>query len=422
MNILYCDCFSGISGDMFLAAMIDAGLPVDLLHEQFTHLGLPEYHGVSTERIKQGAIAATTLRLDFEEPDSSIHEHEHEHNHEAGQEHPSHGHHHANQRSWLQIRDLIEASTLSPAVKARSIQIFLLLAQAEARVHGVPVDKVHFHEVGAVDSILDIVGAAVGLDFFNIEAVYSSPLPMSSGHVMTQHGLLPLPAPATLELMRMANARLIPSSSTKELVTPTGAAILASGAIFSQPEFELQKIGIGAGKHILEWPNILRLMIGTRDQPDHAQIEIETNIDDMNPQVFGSVMSNLFAAGALDVFFTSIYMKKNRPATKVSVIARREDEDKLCDLLLYETTTLGVRVRSIWRHEAQREIRTIQTQWGSIPVKVKILNHHPVQAAPEYDVCVRLAETSGVPVALILEEAAQISRQLRMEESEKTSR
>jgi uncharacterized protein (TIGR00299 family) protein len=392
MTILYCDCFSGISGDMFLGALLDAGLTVEHLSEQFKRLNLPEFKGVTAEKVHKGAMAATLIKLD-------IHEHQEEHDH-----------YHSHHRNLGDIRNLIESSSLSESVRQTSLKIFQKLAEAEARVHGTSIEDVHFHEVGAVDSIMDIVGVAVGLEFFNIQAVFSSPLPLGTGQVDTQHGLLPLPAPATLELIRMAQAPVTASKATVELVTPTGAAILASLATFHQPDMNLKQVGIGAGRRDLEWPNVLRVLMGTQDEVSGTHIEIETNIDDMNPQIYGHVMAKLFQAGALDVYFTPIFMKKNRPATKLSVIARKEDELILCDLLLLETSTLGVRVKSIWRHEAEREMRIIETCYGQIPIKLKILDDETTQATPEFDACVRLAEQAGVSVSRVLQEAAAISQ------------
>jgi pyridinium-3,5-bisthiocarboxylic acid mononucleotide nickel chelatase len=297
------------------------------------------------------------------------------------------------------------------SVKQTSLKIFQKLAEAEARVHGTTIEEVHFHEVGAVDSILDIVGAAVGLEYFNIHSVFSSALPLGTGQINTQHGLLPLPAPATMELLRMVHAPVTPSKATVELVTPTGAAILAALATFSQPEMKLRQVGIGAGRRDLEWPNVLRLLIGDQIEPLATHLEIETNIDDMNPQIFGHVMAKLFQVGALDVYFTPIFMKKNRPATKLSVIARQEDELIISNLLLRETSTLGVRVKPVRRHEAERQMRTIETRYGQVPLKLKILDGEILQASPEFDVCVLLADHAGVPVAQVLQEAAFMSQE-----------
>ena len=239
MTILYCDCFSGISGDMFLGALLDAGMPVEHLSKQFNLLNLPEFQGVTDQKVNKGPLAATLLQLD-------IREHPQEH------DHPTH------HRHLDDIRRLIESSRLSGPVQQTSLKIFQKLAEAEARVHGSSIEEVHFHEVGAVDSILDIIGAAVGLEYFNIQSVFASALPLGTGQINTQHGILPLPAPAVLELIRMAQAPVTASKAKVELVTPTGAAILASLASFSLPDMKLTQVGIGAGRRDLEWPNVLR--------------------------------------------------------------------------------------------------------------------------------------------------------------------
>ena len=267
MSILYCDCFSGVSGDMFLGALLDAGLPIEYLSNQLRLLDLHDFYGVTIEKVHKGALIATLIKLD-------IHGHIDDHHDED---------HHSHHRHLSDIRNLIEASGLSERVKQTSLQIFQKLAEAEAKVHGSTIDDVHFHEVGAVDSILDIVGAAIGLEFFEVEAIYASPLPLGTGQVFTQHGVLPLPAPATMELIRLAQAPVIASSATVELVTPTGAAILAALAQFHQPDMNITHIGIGAGKRDLDWPNILRVMIGNPIKESGTHLEIETNIDDMNP-------------------------------------------------------------------------------------------------------------------------------------------
>ena len=391
MTLLYCDCYSGISGDMLLGAFLDAGLPLEVLADQFKRLNLAEFHGVSAEKVQKGALAATLLSLDI-----------HAHPEDSG-------HHHAHHRNLNAIRTLIEASSLSPLIQQTSLRIFQMLAEAEAKVHGSSIEEVHFHEVGAVDSILDIVGIAAGLEYFQIEAVFASALPLGTGTVATQHGLLPLPAPATMELLRMAQAPVTPSKATVELVTPTGAAVLAALAAFRQPEMKMKRIGVGAGRRDLDWPNIMRVFIGEVEEPPAHHLEIETNIDDMNPQILGQVMARLFQVGALDVYFTPVFMKKNRPATKLSVIVRKEDEEAICDLLLRETSTLGVRVKSIWRHEAGREMRTIQTRYGPVPVKLKVIDGVILHAAPEFEDCARLAEQHHIPLYAIIQEAERVA-------------
>lgn len=394
MKIAYVDCFSGISGDMFLAALLDAGLPLEHLQSQLAQLNLPEPFEIGVRKVLKGAIQASLLEI-------KLGEHTHEPEHEQAY-HPLNprtarvnceGHRH-----MAEIHRLIEDSALSPRVKAASLAIFQRLAEAEGSVHGVPVEEVHFHEVGAVDSIIDTVGAAVGLEYLGIERLYASPLPLGSGQVNTQHGLLPLPAPATLALLAAAHAPLVPSPAQKELVTPTGAAILASLATFEQPAMTLTGLGTGAGQRELPWPNILRLLLGETESSHQAMVMIETNIDDASAQQLGHVMGRLFAAGALDVYFTPIYMKKNRPATMLSIIARKADEAGMARLVLEETTTFGMRVYPIYRYEAGRTFQTVQTEYGEVTVKLKLLDGKVVQAAPEYDVCARLAAEHNVPL------------------------
>jgi uncharacterized protein (TIGR00299 family) protein len=396
MKIAYCDCFSGISGDMFLGALLDAGLSLDSLKQMIASLPLDEHVTLHVESVHKGPLRASLLGVQVEPHES------HQHRHLAD------------------IVELIEASQLTSIAKATSRAIFQKLAEAEARVHGEPIEHIHFHEVGAVDSIVDILGAAIGLEALGIERLYASALPMVSGQVQTQHGLLPLPAPATLELMRAAQMPVTPSPAQVELVTPTGAAILATLATFQQPAMSVSGVGIGAGRRDLPWPNVMRLIVGestamlSTDAPSASQsqlVQMETNIDDMNPQVFGYVMGQLFAAGALDVYFTSIQMKKDRPGTMLGVIARRSDEAALAQIILSETSTLGVRVLPIsHRYEAQREMRVVATDYGDIRVKLKQLDGQIVQAAPEYDDCARIAAERRVPLVSVYTAAVAAAR------------
>jgi pyridinium-3,5-bisthiocarboxylic acid mononucleotide nickel chelatase len=374
MKYAYCDCFSGISGDMFLGALLDAGLPVEVLQEQLNRLNLPEQVEIRVEQVHKGALRACSADVIVAE-----------------------SHHH---RHPSDIQQIIESSSLSDRVKQTSLSIFRILAEAEARVHGIEVEKVHFHEVGALDSIADIVGAAIGLEYLEIDRLYASAVPFSGGQVQSQHGLLPVPAPATLEILLKAHAVMAPSPAQVELVTPTGAAILASLATFERPHLVVTGVGVGAGKRELPWPNIFRLIMGESTvESSYPMVLIETNIDDMNPQLFGHVMNRLFAAGALDVYMTPIYMKKNRPATLLGVVARREDEPSLARIILTETSTLGMRVQPVYRYTAQREIKQVETVFGPVPVKIKLLDGRPIQAMPEYDACASLAAERGVPLA-----------------------
>ena len=381
MKVLYCDCYSGISGDMFLAAMLDAGFPLEKLENTYARVKIPEYHSVSFQKVLKGAISAGQIQFDFSVPD---HDHQHKHSH-----------HH---RSFAEIRDLINQSDLSENVISKSQQIFLKIAQAEAAVHNVAVDDVHFHEVGATDSILDVIGAAAALDYFGIEKVYSSPLPLGSGEVNTQHGLLPVPAPATALLLNEMNAVIKPSQATIELVTPTGAGILAPFASFEFPAMKMLHIGTGAGKADLSYPNVMRVMIGeTQDKPETC-VELSANLDDMTPEQMGAVMNRLLEAGALDVFFTPVQMKKNRPASMLTVIANTLDEQKLSDVILHHTTTLGVRVHDVRRHKAERKITILETEFGPVRVKEKELNGKVVSIHPEFDDCDRISRETGLSI------------------------
>lgn len=390
MKIAFADCFSGISGDMFLAALLDSGLPIAVLRDGIEKLGLSEPVELRVEETRKGALRATSLTVVV-----------------------PHGHHH---RHLADVLEILAASRLSTSVQKSTAQIFGLLAEAEARVHGVPVEQVHFHEVGALDSIVDVTGAVLGLEALGIERLYASALPYGSGNVRSDHGMLPLPAPATLELLRLARAPLAPSPAEVELVTPTGAAILAALATFERPSMTVAGLGVGAGTRSLPWPNVLRLIIGETPTAGNAEVvQLETNIDDMNPQIFGHVMERLFAAGALDVYLTPILMKKNRPATLLGVIARRQDEASLADLILRETTTLGLRVQPVRRHEAQREFRLVQTPYGELKLKLKLVDGQVIQAVPEYEDCVRLAKDGGVSLAEVYSAASQAADVKRKE-------
>ena len=387
MKLAYVDASAGISGDMFLAALIDAGLPLETLREQLALLNLPEEVRVSLEDTRKGAVRAALVSVDAPE-----------------------SHHH---RHLADIQEIIGGSRLPDPVKSASLAVFQKIAEAEAHVHGEPLDHVHFHEVGALDSITDVVGAAIGLHALGIERLYASALPYGSGQVKTEHGALPVPAPATLEILSRAHAPLFPSQAQGEQVTPTGAAILAALATFQRPDLILDRVGLGAGRKDFPWPNVLRLWLGhSSPDLDLPLILMETNIDDMNPQFYGSVMARLFEAGARDVFLTPIYMKKNRPATMLSVLARRSEEAALARILLEQTSTLGMRVQPVYRVEADREFKQVDTTFGAIPVKLKILDGRRVHAQPEYDACVQAAEANHVPVGEVYTAALLAGRAL----------
>jgi hypothetical protein len=376
-RIAYLDCFSGISGDMLLGAMIDAGLSADELRAELAKLNVPGWT-LNVEKTTRAGIAATRASVDLEEAPQP-------------------------ERRLPDVLALVESASLPAADTQRIASVFRRLAQAEATVHGIAPEEVHFHEVGAVDAIVDIAGGVVGLRLLGIEQLYCSPLPAGAGTARSAHGEIPVPAPATLELITMAGAPMASSAGDRamELVTPTGAALATTLAMFERPAMRLASTGYGAGGRDPEgWPNVLRLWIGDAVEPARpAMLLVETNIDDMNPEIYGYVQELLFAAGAADVWLQSIQMKKNRPGVLVSVLCDASREDGVTGVLLRETSTLGVRVTPVSRHEAQRETIEFESSLGPAAAKVKRLPGEPPRAAPEYEACRRIAEARGLPLA-----------------------
>ena len=389
--IAYLDMPSGISGDMFLGCLVDAGWPVEKLRATIACLGLPaESWRVEQEAVMRGPLAATLLHVDAAEGD----EHRHLHH----------------------IAAILDQADLPPRVKERSLAVFRRLAAAEAAVHGSSIEDVHFHEVGALDAIIDVVGVCAGLEALGVSQLYASSAPLGEGWTKSAHGRIPLPAPATLAILAGVGAPTRPAPGPGELVTPTGAALVAELAEFRQPPMRLQRIGLGAGRKEFAWPNVARLWLG---QPDpigfgnvhgeaqaEAMVLLETNIDDMNPELYAAVSRALFAAGARDVWFTPIQMKKERPAVQLSVLGMAADEVTLVTTLLRETTTLGVRVQPVTRYAATRTQEQVTTSFGDVQVKVKWVEGVAVGAKPEHEDCVRLAAVHGVPVRVIYEAAA----------------
>jgi len=393
MRIAYFDCLSGISGNMVLGAMLACGLDESVLLAGLAQLPL---HGwkLTVERVSKQGISA--LHVDV------VEEH---HEHEMGQ--GEHHHHHAH-RGLGDILHLIEHSGLSPQVKKTASDIFTRLGQAEAEVHGTTPDQVHFHEVGAVDAIIDIVGAAIGLEALGIDRVLASPLPLGRGWVTCAHGTFPIPAPATALLVR--GVPIAESDIDAELVTPTGAAIITTLAerFGPLPGMTVGQVGYGAGSKELPRPNVLRLFLG-EEAAELAATEIvglETNLDDLPGEVLGYLMDRLFAAGALDVFFTAIQMKKNRPGVLVRVLCAPGEVDACTGILFAETTTLGVRRTLYTRAVLPREFRTVDTPYG--PVRLKISRWNDIERAePEYEDCRKLAEGQGVPLLAVYRAARE---------------
>jgi uncharacterized protein (TIGR00299 family) protein len=396
----YLDLQAGISGDMFLGCLVDAGWPVDRLRQTLERLRLPASSwSVEARDVMKGSLRATLVDVKVAEPPPAQHSFV-----LMPSAHGDHVH-----RNLDDIQKIIGAADLPQVVKDRAVAVFTRLGSAEAKVHGTTIDKIHFHEVGALDAIVDIVGAVAGVHDLGIEKLYASPLPASPGWVNIAHGQVQLPAPATLEILAAAGAPTRPGPGPGEHVTPTGAALVAELATFGQPAIRLKKIGLGAGQRNTPWPNIARLWIGEADGSDEASapalVQLETNIDDMNPQLYPNVMEQLFAAGAADVWIAPVQMKKGRPGTVLSVLAKKALEREMADILLRQTTTLGVRIHDVRRHEARREIRPVQTAHGTVPVKLKWCGDDLVGATPEYEDCKRLSAATGVPLQQVYEAA-----------------
>ena len=395
---LYFDCFSGASGDMILGALLDLGWPLDDLRAALGSLPV-DLAAVTSRRVLRAGVSATKFVVEEDgtagRRDGPPHHHGHDHHH---QHHDSAAHQH---HSLKEIADLIRRSGLSAAGKDRAVHLFERLADAEAAIHDMPVEMVHLHEVGAVDSIIDIVGAVHGLEQLGASRIVSSPLNVGGGTVTCAHGVFPVPAPATARLL--AGVPIYSGDVQMELVTPTGALIVTGYAesFGPLPAMTVDRIGYGAGdRDPKRHPNVIRLLVGEGEATAgvHTVVEMTCEIDDMNPQLFGPVMDRLLAAGALDVYFAPVQMKKSRPGTLVTVIARPEDREKLSAILFAETTTIGVRFQAMQRECLDRELRTIDTPLGAIRFKIASRGGRLLNAAPEFDDLARIASEKGLPV------------------------
>ncbi|HEX8396157.1 MAG TPA: nickel pincer cofactor biosynthesis protein LarC [Pyrinomonadaceae bacterium] len=382
MKTLYFDCFAGASGDMILGALVALGIDREILIEQLKLLNLDGWQ-IEFSTVDRSGISANFARV------TVPHEHQHRHLHT--------------------IVKIISDSGLSETVKKRAIQIFTKLAEAEARVHGIAIEKVHFHEVGAMDAILDVVGACVGFEMLGVERFVSSKLNVGSGFVRMAHGNFPIPPPAVVELLKEKRAPVYSTEITGELLTPTGAAIISTvceefGVL---DDLQIEKTGYGAGsREYKDFPNVLRLIFGETNNEqrttNNEQIEkltlLETNIDDLSPEISGFVLERAFAAGALDVWFAPIVMKKSRPAVQISILCRPADKEKFLQLLFRETSTLGVRETEIKRYALPRETVRVETVFGAIDVKAAKSNGKILKAAPEYEQCRAAALEFDVPL------------------------
>ncbi len=383
MKTIYFDCFAGAAGDMILGALIDAGVPFAAVQQALGSLAVDGYE-IAADRVVKGGITAVKFRVRDLSAAS------------ADPAAPVHKHHHLKH-----IRAAIDRSALSDAGKARANRMFTRLAEAEAAIHGMPVEKVHLHEVGAVDSIIDIVGAVFALEYLGAAQIVVSPMNVGGGMVRSAHGVFPVPAPATLKIL--GDAPVYSTGIQMELLTPTGALVLTEyAASFGPvPAMRIDTIGYGAGDRDLpETPNVLRVLVGeaTEAAPVMQVTVLACEIDDMNPQIFGPLMDQLYAAGALEVFYAPVQMKKNRPGTLVTVVCRPADRRRLTDLVFRETTTIGIRYQDMARECLDRGSVPVTTPWGEVRVKVARRGDEILNAQPEFDDVAKLAAAHGVPL------------------------
>lgn len=384
MRIAYFDCIAGASGDMILGALVDSGLALETLKDKLSALKIDDFK-IRGNRVVKNGFSATKVDVIVADDVPARH--------------------------LSDIKQIIEKSDLPQNIKDQSIQIFQRLCEVEAGIHGSSPDKVHLHELGGVDTIVDVVGTLSGLRELGIEKVYSSPLPMGRGFIKGAHGRIPLPAPATLALLK--NVPIVGSEIEAELVTPTGAVLLTTLAdqFGPIPAMTQQSVGYGAGEKDLPIPNILRILIGEQpgkeDITNEELLMFETNIDDQNPEIYDYVMSKLFAAGALDVYLVPIQMKKNRPAAKIHILCLPAIADKVEKIIFAETTTLGIRKYKVTRRCLPRSIHTVDTKFGPVNIKVAKLENGETKNIPEYEDCRRLAESNKVPLQKIYFAAQQ---------------
>lgn len=440
MKILYYDCFCGISGDMNLAALLDLGVPKEYLLKEISKLNLDSEYEIKVESAAKLGITGTRVdvilknKLHNKEEgehshshnhdhshahDEKGHDHDHSHTHDAsdhnhennhlhnnGHNHSHMGEHEHHHRNLTDIENIINSSDLNDNVKKISLDMFMRVAEAEAKVHGKSLYEVHFHEVGAIDSIVDMVGAAICLDYLKIDKIIASPVQVGGGFVKCAHGLMPVPAPATVEILR--NIPINTGIVQFETTTPTGAAILAANVqeFTTKIDFSIRKIAYGIGHRDLEIPNVLRVYLGEKESSEkiEEQYILETNIDDMNPEFYGYVEEKLFDAGALDVFKTPIFMKKGRPGIKLSLLISEEIEKEVLDIIFEETTSIGVRKYKVEKIMLDREFSKVQTQYGEVTIKKSFYKGNLVKYKPEYEDCKKIAKENNVTMEKLYKE------------------
>ncbi len=387
MKVAYFDCFSGVSGDMILGALIDAGLGLEELEEELGKLGISGYK-LRTEKTVRKGISGTKFSVSIDERNVD--------------------------RSLKDIVEILDCSGLDDGIKASGKKVFRELAVVEAKVHNKDIEKIRFHEVGGLDSVIDVIGSLIGIKKLGIEAVHSSKFRVGRGFIECEHGTIPVPAPATLELLK--EIPVCSNDIQAELVTPTGIAILKnlSKSFGVMPEMKIEKIGYGAGSRELEIPNLLRVCVGEINAQEYEKDEailIETNLDNMNPEFFDYTCEMLLKQGALDVFMTPVYMKKNRPGTMLSVLATPDKLDEVVSTIFAETTTLGVRIHSVERKKLVREVVPVKTRFGEMKVKVSKAGGEVKNIAPEYEDCRKIALKQGIPLKDVYEEVKKIAQE-----------
>lgn len=388
-RIIYIDCFSGISGDMFIGSLLDLGLDEKNFTNKISKV-LPSYAKIKIWNEKRGSFTGKRFKVELTKKETK-------------------------ERHLKDIKKLLDKSTLTKGIINKSKKMFEELAEVEAGIHGTSKEKIHFHELGAIDSIADIVGAIIAIELLDINRIYFSPINVGTGSTKIAHGMVPLPVPATAELLKRCKAPIYSTGTNSELVTPTGALFIKHFAhSFTMPEMTIENIGIGFGsKEFKESPNFLRAILGTLEKKySENEVLIETNIDDMNPEFFPSVEKKLLAAGALDVFRTPIQMKKGRGGVILSILCERKNIDILANVLFHETTTIGVRIHSIERRKLDRKSKKIKTKFGEAEVKLAYLNGKLVNISPEFDACEKLAKKKGLPVKEVYEEVKETANKL----------
>jgi len=391
MKVAYFDCFAGVSGDMILGALVDAGMDIRELESELNKLRISGYKIKAEKTVKKG-ISGTKFNVDITEQNK--------------------------ERRLKDITQIIDQSGLDDDIKNLSKKVFKELAMVEAKIHHKNIEAIHFHEVGGLDSIIDVVGSFIGIKKLGVETVYSSRIHVGRGFLKCQHGVLPVPAPATLALLR--GIPIYSSGIEAELVTPTGACILKvlSKRFGIMPEMEVGQIGYGAGNKELAIPNLLRVYIGETDESEHEKDEvilIETNIDNMNPEILGYVSEKLLKQGAYDVFMTPIFMKKNRPATMLSVLTMPSRLDETLSIIFTETSTLGVRIHRLERKKLSRKIASIKTKFGEIKVKISKIGDQIKSITPEYETCKEIAIIQGIPLRDVYYEANRTAQKALLE-------